>query len=291
MDFKDIRLFLFDMDGTIYLGDNLFPFVPELLRTIREQGKHYLFMTNNSSKNITGYVEKLRRLGIDAEKEDFVNSTTVTINYIKTHLDGKKLYVLGTKALKDAFITEGIDVYEDYREDIEGVVMGFDTELTFKKLDDVSRLLTEKDIPYIATNPDYVCPTEYGYVPDCGSVADALYNATKKRPIFIGKPEPAMPLYAIEKISEKDPIVTKENTLVIGDRLYTDIACGVNAGIDTVFVLSGEGTLADLEASDTKPTFTRDNIRQIYNEISKSKLPPRGLFCFPTEHLYFASPA
>ncbi len=267
MNFKDIRLFLFDMDGTIYLGDNLFPFVPELLRTIREQGKHYLFMTNNSSKNITGYVEKLRRFGIDAEKEDFVNSTTVTINYIKTYLDGKKLYVLGTKALKDAFIAEGIDVYEDYREDIEGVVMGFDTELTFKKLDDVSRLLTEKDIPYIATNPDYVCPTEYGYVPDCGSVADALYNATKKRPVFIGKPEPAMPLYAIEKISEKDPLVTKENTLVIGDRLYTDIACGINAGTKSMLVLSGETTQAMADESEFKPTVTVQDCSVLLNEI------------------------
>lgn len=267
MNYNDIRLFLFDMDGTIYLGDNLFPFVPELLRTIREQGKHYLFMTNNSSKNITGYVEKLRRLGIDAEKEDFVNSTTVTINYIKTHLDGKKLYVLGTKALKDAFIAESIDVYEDYSEDIEGVVMGFDTELTFKKLDDVSRLLTEKDIPYIATNPDYVCPTEYGYVPDCGSVADALYNATKKRPLFIGKPEPAMPLYAIEKISEKDPLVTKENTLVIGDRLYTDIACGINAGTSSMLVLSGETTQAMADESEFKPTVTVPDCSVILNDL------------------------
>ena len=160
MDFKSIRLFLFDMDGTIYLGNNLFPYVPELLETIRKQGKNYLFMTNNSSKNIDGYVNKLKALGIDATRDDFVNSTNVTIDYIHANLEGKKLYVLGTKALKEAFIQAGINVCEDYSEDVEGVVMGFDTELTFKKLDDVSKLLTEKDIPYIATNPDYVCPTE-----------------------------------------------------------------------------------------------------------------------------------
>ena len=111
-------------------------------------------------------------LGIDATRDDFVNSTNVTIDYIHANLAGKKLYVLGTNALKDAFREANINVCEDYAEDIEGVVMGFDTELTFKKLEDVSKLLTEKDIPYIATNPDYVCPTEYGYVPDCGSVAE-----------------------------------------------------------------------------------------------------------------------
>lgn len=255
MDFKNIRLFLFDMDGTIYLGNNLFPYVPELLRVIREQGKNYLFMTNNSSKNIDGYVNKLKSLGIEATRDDFVNSTNVTIDYIHANLEGKKLYVLGTKALKDAFIEAGINVCEDYAEDIEGVVMGFDTELTFKKLDDVSKLLTEKDIPYIATNPDYVCPTEYGYVPDCGSVADMLFNATGKRPIFIGKPEPAMPLYAVEKISkERDPLVTKENTLVIGDRLYTDIACGINAGTKSLLVLSGETTQKMADESEFKPT-------------------------------------
>ncbi|MBO5006209.1 MAG: HAD-IIA family hydrolase, partial [Clostridia bacterium] len=267
MDYKNIRLFLFDMDGTIYLGNNLFPFVPELLRLIREQGKHYLFMTNNSSKNINGYVEKLKKLGIDATREDFVNSTTVTVNYIKKHLDGKKLYVFGTQALKDAFIAEGIDVHEDYSDDIEGIVMGFDTELTFKKLDDVSKLLTEKDIPYIATNPDYVCPTEYGYVPDCGSIADALYNATGKRPLFIGKPEPAMPLYAVEKMSEKDPLVTRENTLVIGDRLYTDIACGINAGIKSMLVLSGETTQKMADESEFKPTVTVKDCSILLDEL------------------------
>ena len=267
MDLKSIRLFLFDMDGTIYLGNKLFLFVPELLKTIRAQGKHYLFMTNNSSKNIDGYVEKLCKMGIDSVKEDFVNSTTVTAEYIKKHLAGKKLYVLGTKALKEAFIAEGIDVYEDYDSAVEGVVMGFDTELTFKKLDDVSRLLTEKDIPYIATNPDYVCPTEYGFVPDCGSIADALFNATGKRPLFIGKPEPEMPLYAIERTHKVDPLVSRENTLVIGDRLYTDIACGINAGIKSMLVLSGETTKQMAEERKFRPDITVSDCSVILDAI------------------------
>ena len=148
-------------------------------------------------------------------------------------------------------------------DDVDCLCMGFDTELTFQKLEDACILLG-RGVDYIATNPDWVCPTWYGYVPDCGSVSEMLYNATKRRPFFIGKPQPEMPLLAIEKTGYK-----KEETVIIGDRLYTDIACGVNAGISSVFVLSGEGTLEDIEKSEVKPEFVYDNIREIYNELIK----------------------
>ena len=139
--------------------------------------------------------------------------------------------------------------------------MGFDTELTFKKLEDACILLG-KNVDYIATNPDWVCPTSYGFVPDCGSVSEMLFNATKRRPAFIGKPEPAMALLAMEKTGFKP-----DETVLIGDRLYTDIACAVNAGIHSIFVLSGEGTLADIEKNDAKPEFIYENIKQIYKEL------------------------
>ena len=114
----------------------------------------------------------------------------------------------------------------------------------------------------MATNPDWVCPTWYGYVPDCGAVCDMLFRATKRKPKFIGKPEPDMALMAMEKTG-----FSVEETALVGDRLYTDIACGVNAGITTVFVLSGEGTLDDVEKSKEKPTFIYENIRKIYEDI------------------------
>ena len=139
--------------------------------------------------------------------------------------------------------------------------MGFDTELTFQKLEDACILLNN-GVDYIATNPDWVCPTWYGYVPDCGSVSQMLCNATKRMPLFIGKPQPAMVQLAMEKTG-----FAPEETVVMGDRLYTDIACGVNAGISSIFVLSGEGTLEDLAASEVKPEFVRDNIRQVYQEL------------------------
>lgn len=254
MDYKSMRLFLFDMDGTIYLGYDLFPFTSELLATIREQGHSYLFMTNNSSKSVADYVVKMKKLGIDAVPEDFITSSQVTAMYLLDHYDGKKLYVSGTESFKRELESAGVkNIYDTYRDDIDVVVMGFDTELTFRKLEDVSKLLV-RDLPFIAANPDLVCPTEFGYVPDCGSVCGMIYNATGKKPYYIGKPRPEMPLYAMERMKTIDPLITKENTLVIGDRIYTDIACGVNAGVNSLLVLSGETTAEQAAKSETKPT-------------------------------------
>ena len=148
-------------------------------------------------------------------------------------------------------------------EGIFGVVISNDTELTFKKLDDVSRLL-RNDLKYIATNPDWVCPTAYGSVPDCGSFAEMLCHATGKTPYFIGKPRPDMLLIAMEKHG-----YSKDESVMIGDRVYTDIASGYNAGIDTVLVLSGEGTREDAENSETKPTYILENIKEVYDRIKK----------------------
>ena len=145
------------------------------------------------------------------------------------------------------------------------IVMGFDTELTFQKLHDVSyMLLTRKDIPYIATNPDYVCPTEFGSVPDCGSVCDMLYNVSKRRPIFIGKPSSLMPSLAMEKTG-----YTKEETVVIGDRIYTDIKSGLNAGATTILVLSGETTREILEASEDKPHYIMESAKELLEILKK----------------------
>lgn len=244
---KNNNLFLFDMDGTLYLGDQLYGFTKELLETIREKGKRYLFMTNNSSKSVADYVKKLAKLGIEATEEDFITSSQATAYYLKLHHKGQKLYVCGTNSLKEELRKNEFEVTENLDE-VECIVMGFDTELTFKKLEDVSKLLLTRELPYIATNPDYVCPTEFGSVPDCGSVCDMIYNATKKRPLVIGKPEALMPELAMQQHG-----YSKEETTVIGDRIYTDIKSGLNAGINTILVLSGETTQEILDASEDKP--------------------------------------
>ncbi len=260
---KEKELFLLDMDGTIYLGDRLFDGTLDFLRLVKARGGKYLFLTNNSSKSTDKYVEKLARLGIDSVKEDFLTSAMATSLYLKEKLFGKRIYVLGTESFKAELCRDGHNITDVLEDNIDALVMGFDTELNFKKLEDASKLLL-RDIPYIATNPDLVCPTEWGYVPDCGSFALMLKNASGREPYYIGKPSGAM----IELAAERTGIA-KEKALMIGDRLYTDIASGHNAGVDTAFVLSGEGTMADVAAADKKPTFIYNNIREIYNDIVK----------------------
>ena len=258
---KNIQLFLFDMDGTLYLGDRLFDFTKDLLLKIRQSGADYLFMTNNSSKSVSAYIEKLERLGIKSVKEDFITSSQATVYFLKKHHPNARLYVCGTQSLKEELKENGFTVTEKLDE-VDAVIMGFDTELTFKKLEDVCKLLLSRDLPYIATNPDYVCPTEYGSVPDCGSVCDMIYNATKKRPTVIGKPQPLMPQLAMEMKG-----VSKEQTAVVGDRIYTDIKSGINAGCVSILVMSGETTEEILEASHDKPDLVIESGKDILNTL------------------------
>lgn len=255
---RSMKLYLFDMDGTLYLGDRLYPFTIELLRTIRETGGRYLFMTNNSSKSVEDYVKKLSRLGIESTREDFITSSQATAYYLHKHYEGKRLYVCGTESLKAELRREGFPVTEDVNE-TEVVVMGFDTELTFQKLHDVSWLLTTNpEMPYIATNPDLVCPTEFGYVPDCGSVCSMIKNATGREPVVIGKPSPLMPQLALEKLG-----VARENACVVGDRIYTDVKSGLNAGIAGILVMSGETTPEILAASKDRPDLVLQDAGEI----------------------------
>jgi len=247
------KLYLLDMDGTLYLGMNLFPWTKEFLQYIKESGGRYMFLTNNSSKGVDSYVQKMKQLGIDAKASDFFTSVDATICYLKPK-KYHKIYALGTASFREQLKENGFPITDHVEEDIDCLCMGYDTELTYQKLIDAS-LLLNRDIDYIATNPDWVCPTEFGYVPDCGSIAEALYNATKKRPQFIGKPQPEMIELAIEKAGYQ-----KEDAIIFGDRLYTDIKSGNNANITTCFVLSGEGTLEDLKTSDAKPDFVFNHI-------------------------------
>ncbi len=272
MDKKEIlrstKLYLFDMDGTLYLGDQLYPFTIELLETLKKTGRKYLFMTNNSSKSVEDYIKKLAKLGIPSDRNDFITSSQATAYYLKEHHPGKRLYVCGTHSLKQELQMEGFTVTEDVNE-TDVIVMGFDTELTFQKLHDVSYLLlTRPAIPYIATNPDYVCPTEFGSVPDCGSVCDMIYNATKKRPVVIGKPSPLMPQLAMARHG-----YGKEETAVVGDRIYTDVKSGLNAGITGILVMSGETTPEILAESQDRPHLVLQDAGEILVALQAANSP------------------
>ena len=259
---KEKKLFLLDMDGTIYLDNDLFDGVLDFLSYIKKIGGKYMFLTNNSSKSVDKYIEKLDSIGIKSTADDFLTSTNATVLFLKKK-NYNKIYALGTESFKEQLRDGGLNITDKIEDGIDCLCMGFDTELTFKKLEDACILLRD-DIDYIATNPDWVCPTWYGYVPDCGSVSEMIYNATKKRPQFIGKPQPEMINLAIEKTGFK-----KEEAIIFGDRLYTDIASGFNAGISTVFVLSGEGTIEDVKNSDVKPTYIYENIKKFYEDLIK----------------------
>lgn len=241
------KLFLFDMDGTLYLGNRLFPFTVELLKTIRESGRGYMFMTNNSSKSVVDYIKKLKKLGIKSEAEDFITSSQATVHYLKSTCPDERFYVEGTASLKAEIEGAGLTVTDDI-DSVDCIVMGFDTELSFRKLEDVSKILCTREVRYIATHPDLVCPTEYGSVPDCGAVCEMISHATGKRPLVIGKPEALMPQLAMRQKG-----VSPETTTVVGDRIYTDVKCGNNAGALSVLVMSGETDEKILAQSDVKP--------------------------------------
>ena len=259
-ELKDKRLFLLDMDGTIYLDEQLFDGTLDFLDHVQRIGGRVMYLTNNSSKSVGSYVEKLKRLGIEAKPKDFFTSVNATVLHLQKR-SFHKIYAFGTNSFKQQLREGGLPVTDRLEEDIDCLCMGFDTELTFQKLEDACILLN-RGVEYIATNPDWVCPTWYGSVPDCGSVAEMLWRATGRRPQVIGKPQP----YMVE-LAVKQSGFTKDQAILLGDRLYTDIKSGVNAGIDTVLVLSGEATLEDLAASDVKPAYVFENIRDFLNHI------------------------
>lgn len=263
---RSLKLYLFDMDGTLYLGDRLFEFTKELLACIREQGARYMFMTNNSSKSVEAYIQKLAKLDIAATEEDFITSSQATIHYLRQHHPNAVLYVCGTQSLIRELQQAGFAVTQDL-DQVDCIVMGNDNELTFQKLEDVCKLLLLHEVEYIATNPDYVCPTEFGSVPDCGSMCDMIYNCTGRRPVFIGKPEPLMPLLGMEMAG-----AAPHETAVVGDRIYTDVKSGINAGTVSILVMSGETTQQILEESADKPDMVLESGADILRALKGEKV-------------------
>lgn len=254
---KNKRLWLFDMDGTIYEENRLFEGTIDLLNRIEESGGRYVFITNNSSKSIKDYIKKVNNLGIAANEDNFFTASQATILYLRKYYPNTKVYCQGTKSLVLELKESGIIVTENIDEDAAVVLVGFDTELTSDKLRKTCYLLN-RNLPFVATNCDLRCPVEFGFIPDCGSICQMLTNATDKKPIYIGKPEPTMIELAIKKFG-----FSKDETIVVGDRLYTDIASGNNANVATACVLTGETTLDDIEKSSDKPTFVFKTIKNI----------------------------
>ena len=266
MNLSEKKLFLLDLDGTLYLDEKLFDGTPEFLSDIRASGGQYLFLTNNSSRGVEAYLAKMRRLGVCAEPEDFLTSVDATISFLReTGGERGVYYVCGTESLKGQLRGAGFRLSEKPSEDVTCLICGYDTELTFQKLEDACILLN-RGADFLATNPDWVCPTWYGAAPDCGSVCEMLWRATGRRPKVIGKPQPEMALLAMKRCG-----YAPRETLLVGDRIYTDIACGVNAGVDAVLVLSGESTLKTVEQSEIKPTAVYQDVSDLTAAMRKAR--------------------
>ncbi len=260
-ELKDITLFLLDMDGTVNLGYDPIDGAKEFLCTLKEQGKNFIFLTNNSSKSASDYVDKMRSLGFPCESENVFTSGMAAGMFLEENKKDSKIFVCGTHSLKNELKNYDICMSET-GEDADTVLLGYDTELDYKKIRTVCDLL-DGGADYYATNIDMVCPIEGGrYLPDCGSFADMFEQAVKRRPRFLGKPDRTM----IDIIAKAQG-VPYENIAMVGDRIYTDVKTGINAGVTSVLVLSGETTLEDYKKSDVKPDYILSSVKDILEAI------------------------
>lgn len=259
MDYTALReceLFLLDMDGTLYLGDEVFPGAVDFIRTLENTGRRYIYLTNNSSRAGEDYVNRLRRLGFPCEPENVFTSGMATALYLNEKFPGKRVYPVGTRAFLRELDSYGVTLTS--ADDADVVCVGFDTELVYEKLDRAVHFL-RRGAQFIAANPDWVCPMPAGEVlPDCGSICALLTAATGREPFFIGKPNRSM----VDIISHQTG-VPNERICCVGDRLYTDIAVAVNAGAVSVLVMSGETTADMLPGSPTKPDYILRDVAEL----------------------------
>jgi NagD protein len=243
---KEIKCFVLDLDGTFYLGGRLLPGALEFIGRLESTGRRFVFLTNNSSKSAAEYVEKLAEMGLAVAESQLVTSGGATVDYLRRRHAGKSAFLLGTPALRAEFSAAGITL-EDNAPDL--AVTAFDTTLDYEKL---CRLcgFVRAGLPYIATHPDYNCPTESGPIPDIGAIHAFVNASTGRMPdVIIGKPSREIIDFACEKAGARP-----EETAVIGDRLYTDIACAKNVpGLTGILVLTGETKLEELKSSPIRP--------------------------------------
>ncbi|WP_461206837.1 HAD-IIA family hydrolase [Clostridium sp. DL1XJH146] len=261
---KDIECFLLDMDGTFYLGDKLIDGSLEFLETLKKQNKEFMFLTNNSSKNRYAYQKKLAKMGCVVEPERVFSSGEATTIYLKSRKEGAKIFLLGTPLLEEEFTKAGFELVKDRSVTPDFVVLGFDTTLTYEKLWIACDLIRD-GVEYIATHPDFNCPLEEGkFMPDTGAMIELICASTGKRPYVVGKPNKTI----IESLCAKYGY-DKSKVAMVGDRLYTDIKTGENAGITSILVLSGETSLDDYEKSEINADFVFESLKNIDEELNK----------------------
>lgn len=244
---KEIDLFVLDMDGTFYLGDRRIDGALEFVQYVQQKGKRILFFTNNSSRSPKVYMERLAKMDCPITREQIMTSGDVTIAYLKETYPGKSVYLVGTPALTESFREEGICLWKEGDRQPDIVVVGFDTTLTYEKLEHACTFIRGGSL-FLATHLDINCPTETGFIPDCGAFCAAITLSTGKEPKYLGKPFRETVDMVLLCTGAK-----REKVAFVGDRLYTDVATGVNHGAHGFLVLSGETKLQDLETSKVQP--------------------------------------
>lgn len=248
------ELFVLDMDGTFYLGDRILDGALKFLETVEKTGRKFLFFTNNSSKSPQVYLEKLRRMNCVIERDQIMTSGDVMIQYLKKNHAGQSVYLVGTPALEASFRDAGLCLTQEMP---DVVVVGFDQTLTYEKLERACTYI-RNGAEFLATHLDINCPTETGFIPDCGAFCAAISLSTGRKPRYVGKPFPE----TVEMILEKTG-VERGRIAFVGDRLYTDVAAGVNNGAIGMLVLTGETKKDDLDGAAVVPDGVYHSLKEM----------------------------
>ena len=259
---KKTKLFVLDMDGTFYLGEHVLDGALDFISSVKKAGKDFIFFTNNSSKSPELYIEKLAKIPVEIDVASefryrdplIMTSADVTITYLKKYHKNAKIYLVGTDSLIKMFEAEKICL-DDKKPDI--VVVGFDTTLTYIKLEKACSFIRNGAIFY-ATHPDINCPVENGFIPDVGSFCAAISLSTGVTPKIFGKPHVETLESILDNYKSK-----KEEIAFVGDRLYTDVAEGVENGSRGILVLTGETKKEDILSSDIQPDAVFDSLGEM----------------------------
>ena len=256
---KKKKLFLFDIDGTLAVGNTLYEGSAELIKYIESIGGKSYYITNNSTKSGADYVQKFREaFQLETTEDLFITSGYMTIAFLKKNYLNHKIFVLGTASFVAELRKCGLDITESFEPDIACVVVAYDSELNYAKLIEVCKVLSTMDVPFYATNPDLCCPIDFGFIPDCGAICEMITHSTGRVPTNLGKPSKEVVELCLQQSG-----FSKEETLVVGDRLYTDLACGINGGVDTCVVFTGEAKEEDIADTPFRPDYAFQNIKEL----------------------------
>ena len=255
------QAYLFDLDGTVYLGEQVLPGAPEAIARLRARGAGVMYITNKPLYPPQEYAAKLTRLGLPTQPAEVITSANVLADYVAQEHPGARVLLLGEQAVRDELERAGAQLVDDWRE-AEVLVASWDRGLTYDKLDAGLQALRRGAV-YLATNPDVLCPVGAGeFVPDCGALLAALKAMTGRDPdVMAGKPGPRLPLAALARLG-----VAPEKAALVGDRLSTDITCGNRAGMATIAVLTGEATRESIAAAtgEARPDYVLDSVAELH---------------------------